>query len=203
MELQNCPDVRLAELADLPELMRLTKIACSEDAQHSYDAEKVVGVLRLHFEKRGGVVGVIGEPGKELKAYIIMVINEVWYSRDHHVQELSLFVDPDQPSIQEASDLGADVVELHTGDYCEAKGHHDPEVQLARLGTAAEHAIGYGLKVAAGHGLDYPNVAKVAGIPGVEELNIGHAIVARAVLTGLEKAVRDMIFCIREGVFMI
>lgn len=95
MELQNCPDVRLAELVDLPELMRLTKIACSEDAQHSYDAEKVVGVLRLHFEKRGGVVGVIGEPGGELKAYIIMVINEVWYSRDHHVQELSLFVAPD------------------------------------------------------------------------------------------------------------
>lgn len=95
MELQNCPDVRLAELEDLPELMRLTQIACGEDAQHSYDAEKVLNVLRLHFEKRGGVVAVIGEKGKELKAYIIMVINEVWYSRDHHVQELSLFVAPD------------------------------------------------------------------------------------------------------------
>jgi len=94
MELQKCPDVRWAELDDLPELMRLTKIACDEDAQHSYDAEKVLGVLRLHFEKRGGVVGVIGDKGKELKAYIIMVINEVWYSRDSHVQELSLFVAP-------------------------------------------------------------------------------------------------------------
>lgn len=95
MELKNCPDVRLAELDDLPELMRLTKIACSEDAQHTYDAEKVLGVLRLHFEKRGGVVGVIGEKGKELKAYIIMQIAPIWYSNEWQLLELSLFVSPD------------------------------------------------------------------------------------------------------------
>ena len=67
MQLKNCPDVRLAELSDLPELMRLTKIACEEDGQHSYDPEKVLNILRLHFEKRGGIVSVIGEPGEELK----------------------------------------------------------------------------------------------------------------------------------------
>lgn len=95
MQLQKCPDVRLAELSDLPELMRLTQIACEEDGQHSYDPEKVLGVLRLHFEKRGGIIGVIGEKGEELKGYLIMTISPVWYSQDYHIQELSLFVAPD------------------------------------------------------------------------------------------------------------
>lgn len=95
MQLQKCPDVRLAELSDLPELMRLTRIACEEDGQHSYDPEKVLGVLRLHFEKRGGIIGVIGEKGEELKGYLIMTISPVWYSQDYHIQELSLFVAPD------------------------------------------------------------------------------------------------------------
>jgi GNAT superfamily N-acetyltransferase len=95
MELQNCPDVRLAELSDLPELMRLTRIACEEDNQHSYDPEKVINILRLHFEKRGGIVAVIGDKEKELKGYLIMTISPVWYSQDYHIQELSLFVAPD------------------------------------------------------------------------------------------------------------
>jgi GNAT superfamily N-acetyltransferase len=95
MELKNCPDVRLAELKDLMELMRLTRIACDEDGQHSYDPEKVLNILRLHFEKRGGIVAVIGDIGEELKGYLIMTISPVWYSQEHHLQELSLFVAPD------------------------------------------------------------------------------------------------------------
>lgn len=113
---------------------------------------------------------------------------------------VSLFVDPDRKVVQVAGELGADMVELHTGDYCEAKGREEP-VQLARLASSAEEALACGLRVAAGHGLDYPNVTPVAAIPGIEELNIGHAIVARAVLSGLDRAVRDMIECIRQGAF--
>ena len=114
--------------------------------------------------------------------------------------EVSLFVDPDRKVVQTASELGAEMVELHTGDYCEAHGREEP-VQLARLAAAAEEALAWGLRVAAGHGLDYPNVTPVAAIPGIEELNIGHAIIARAVFSGLDRAVRDMIECIRQGAF--
>ena len=95
MTFDACQDVRVALVDDMPEILRLTRIACSEDAQHSYNEDKVVAVLHLHFDRRGGMVGVIGEPGGELKAYLIMCVSEVWYSSDLHVQELSLFVAPE------------------------------------------------------------------------------------------------------------
>lgn len=106
--------------------------------------------------------------------------------------EVALFVDPDLPQIRAAAELKVSRVELHTGDYCEARGAAAAR-ELERLSVATEEAIAAGLRVAAGHGLDYPNVEPVAAIPGIEELNIGHAIVARAVLVGLERAVRDML----------
>lgn len=109
----------------------------------------------------------------------------------------SLFVDPE--AVRAARDVGAAMVELHTGDYCGARGDR-AEAELARLGRASREAVSLGLRVAAGHGLDYPNAGAVAAIDGVEELNIGHAIVARAVLVGMERAVRDMIEAIRAGV---
>ncbi|MFH1130521.1 MAG: pyridoxine 5'-phosphate synthase [Pseudomonadota bacterium] len=106
--------------------------------------------------------------------------------------EVSLFVDPDPQTIQVCAEIGADVVELHTGEYCEAKGE-DVNVQLERLAHCASLVASAGLKVAAGHGLDYPNVAQVAAILEVEELNIGHAIIARAIFVGMDRAVRDML----------
>jgi len=105
---------------------------------------------------------------------------------------VALFIDPSAPQIRAAAALGAKRVELHTGDYCAARGERQ-EVELERLAQAAEEAISLGVHVAAGHGLDYGNVDAVALIPGIEELNIGHAIVARAVLVGLDRAVRDML----------
>ncbi len=105
---------------------------------------------------------------------------------------VSLFVDPEVAIVRTCADLGAPRIELHTGDYCAARGH-EADRQLERLGAATEEGIATGLHVAAGHGLDYPNVARVAAIPGIDELNIGHAIVARAVMVGMERAVRDMI----------
>ena len=105
---------------------------------------------------------------------------------------VSLFVVPNGDAIRGSKELGAEMVELHTGEYCHAHGA-SAHAELERLATATEDAIAVGLKVAAGHGLDYPNVVPVANIPGIEELNIGHAIVARAVMVGMDRAVRDML----------
>ncbi|RMG12598.1 MAG: pyridoxine 5'-phosphate synthase [Deltaproteobacteria bacterium] len=106
--------------------------------------------------------------------------------------EVSLFIDPVAAQIDAARDVGATVVELHTGAYCEAGGAEALALECSRLEEAARHAHRRGLEVAAGHGLTYENVGAVAAIPEVVELNIGHSIVARAVLVGFERAVRDM-----------
>ena len=107
MEFKDCPDVRLADVEDIQELLRITRLACEEDGQHTYDSDKVFDVIRRHYEKRGGVIGVIGEKGQELKGYIILVIDDVWYSRDFHVLELSLFVAPEHRRSNYAKQLMA------------------------------------------------------------------------------------------------
>lgn len=117
--------------------------------------------------------------------------------RSHGIR-LSLFIDPVVEAIEAAAKLGvADTVELHTGAYADADDEDLRRSQLLTLKQAAKKAEEVGFRVAAGHGLHYGNVGAVAAIPAVEELNIGHAIVARAVLVGLEAAVRDMIERIR------
>jgi pyridoxine 5-phosphate synthase len=110
----------------------------------------------------------------------------------------SLFIDPGEDAIRAAVDLGADAVELHTGEYANAAraGRKD---QIERLNRAAAMARKLSLAVHAGHGLTYENVRPVAAIPEIEELNIGHSIVARAVFTGLEAAVREMAEIIRRA----
>jgi pyridoxine 5-phosphate synthase len=105
---------------------------------------------------------------------------------------VSLFVDPDPGVIEACAKLAPQMVELHTGDYCEA-GQAGAERELSRLRRVASLAADAGLQVAAGHGLDYPSVRPVALIPEVEELNIGHSIISRSVLAGLDRAVRDML----------
>lgn len=104
---------------------------------------------------------------------------------------VSLFVDPDERQIEAARDLGAPVVELHTGSYADASGPGRAR-ELDRLHRAAQHATRCGLTVHAGHGLDYQNVQAVAAIPEIIELNIGHAIVARSLFCGFAEAVREM-----------
>lgn len=104
---------------------------------------------------------------------------------------VSLFVDPDPRQLEAAVTAGAPVVELHTGAYAEAGGAEQAR-ELARLVQAARHAAGLGLIVNAGHGLHYHNVQPVAAISEVAELNIGHAIIARAVFHGLASAVTEM-----------
>jgi len=106
--------------------------------------------------------------------------------------EVSLFVDPDLEQIKASHRADAHAVELHTGRYCEARTQRDRARELARIVEGAKAAAKLGLRVAAGHGLDYWNVKPVAEIAEITELNIGYAIVCRAVLTGIERAVRDM-----------
>ncbi len=106
--------------------------------------------------------------------------------------EVSLFIDPDPVQIDAAVRCGAPVVELHTGEYAEAKEAEAVEASFKVLADAVAYARKKGLIVNAGHGLHYHNTERVAAIPGINELNIGHAIIARAVFTGLKDAVRDM-----------
>ncbi|GAB4259313.1 MAG: pyridoxine 5'-phosphate synthase [Deferrisomatales bacterium] len=105
---------------------------------------------------------------------------------------VSLFVDPKTSQIKASAATGADAVELHTGAYCEAWGRPEAERELARLREAAVLAAQLGLRVHAGHGLNVRNVAPVVRIPEVEELNIGHSIVGRALFLGMKDAVAEM-----------
>jgi pyridoxine 5-phosphate synthase len=104
---------------------------------------------------------------------------------------VSLFIDPEPAQLEASLDCGAPVVELHTGAYAEATGERQAR-ELMRLVEAARHGSQIGLTINAGHGLHYHNVQPVAAIPEVVELNIGHAIVARAVFDGFAAAVREM-----------
>lgn len=105
---------------------------------------------------------------------------------------VSLFIDPDIEQVDMAHALGADAIEFQTASYSEARGGAAIEEELAKLNTATAHARNRKLHVHMGHGLNYHNVQPIVRIPGVEELNIGHSIISRAVLVGMERAVREM-----------
>jgi pyridoxine 5-phosphate synthase len=113
--------------------------------------------------------------------------------------EVSLFIDPDTRQIEMARVLGAKAVEIQTARYSEARTAADRQRELDSLREATEIARQLGLHVHMGHGLNYENVCHVARLAGVEELNIGHSIVSRAVLVGMERAVREMKDAIRAG----
>jgi pyridoxine 5-phosphate synthase len=110
--------------------------------------------------------------------------------------EVSLFIDPDPAVIRECARIGAQAVELHTGTYAEAETEKDREVALEDLISGAVAAEKLGMFVAAGHGLNYHNVQEVAAISEIQELNIGHSIIARAAFAGLPKAIEDMRYLI-------
>lgn len=105
---------------------------------------------------------------------------------------VSLFIDPDPVQIDAAVACGAPTIELHTGEYANASTPEEEQHQLNRLKQATAHALGLGLRVNGGHGLHYHNTRAIAAIPGIHELNIGHAIIARALFVGLKPAVAQM-----------
>ena len=105
---------------------------------------------------------------------------------------VSLFIDADPVQVAAAAEVGAPVIEIHTGHFADAADAVDRAQMLARIKSAVNQGVELGLQVNAGHGLNYQNVGEIAAINAIRELNIGHAIVARAVFTGLQAAVREM-----------
>lgn len=112
---------------------------------------------------------------------------------------VSLFVDPDPAQITASKESGADAIEIHTGRYAEAKGSMAQLRELAAIADAVKLGNELGMTVHAGHGLNYINIIPLANMPGIEEFNIGHSIISRAVLVGLDRAVREMAALIRNN----
>ncbi len=112
---------------------------------------------------------------------------------------VSLFVDPDTRQIKAAHEIGATFVEIHTGRYCDATSEKSRDQEFQTIAAIAEEAYQIGLRVYAGHGLNYQTTARIAALDTIEELSIGHAIIARAAFTGLDQAVRDMLAIVQEA----
>jgi pyridoxine 5-phosphate synthase len=112
---------------------------------------------------------------------------------------VSLFIDPDPKQIRAAHEVGATFVEIHTGRYCDATTEQLRDQEFSLIATAAEEAYEMGLRVNAGHGLNYLNTRRVAALGTIEELSIGHAVMARAIFVGLDQAVREMLALLPTG----
>ncbi|MBK4734263.1 pyridoxine 5'-phosphate synthase [Noviherbaspirillum pedocola] len=134
---------------------------------------------------------VTTEGGLDVRRYFPAVQAAVRQLRDAGIQ-VSLFIDPDDEQIAAAAEAGAPVIELHTGRYADAEDAARQAAELERIRAGVIAGVRHGLKVNAGHGLHYTNVQAIAAIPEIAELNIGHAIVAQAVFSGWQKAIRDM-----------
>jgi pyridoxine 5-phosphate synthase len=112
---------------------------------------------------------------------------------------VSMFIDPDLSQVRSSRQVGADAIELHTGTFCEAFAAGKYEEELEKIRAAAAFGASVGLKVFAGHGLDVRNIVPILGIPEIEEFNIGHSIIARAVFIGLPAAVKEIADLIHEA----
>jgi pyridoxine 5-phosphate synthase len=217
------PDpVRAAVLAELAGAHGIT-VHLREDRRHVQDRDVRLlmetartgvnlelaaesGILEMACELRPMQATLVPEKREEVTTEGGLDLSDGRHRANAHALErladagvrTSLFVDPDEEVIRASAELGADAVELHTGEYANSLGPERDE-QLARLDRAASLARTLGLAVHAGHGLTYENVTPVAAIPDVEELNIGHSVISRAVFTGMEAAVREMLALIRRA----
>jgi pyridoxine 5-phosphate synthase len=111
---------------------------------------------------------------------------------------VSFFIEPEQEQINAAATTGAEIIELHTGIYANARTPAEQQAEIKRLRRASEYAASLNLKVTAGHGLNYVNMAPISTIKELEEVSIGHAIMSRAMFVGLDRAVRDMVALLRS-----
>jgi len=166
----------ILEMAATPEMI---KIAVSVKP----DVATLVPEKRQELTTEGGL-DVAGDLARLEKA-----IGEL---RDARIA-VSAFVDPDIAQIKASMDAGAEIVEIHTGMYAEAADEAAREIEAEKVVKAVTFASKGGLRVSAGHGLDYRNVERIASIDEIEEMSIGHSIVARAVLVGMERAVMEML----------
>ncbi len=217
------PDpVTAAALAELAGAAQIT-VHLREDRRHIQDRDLLLlrkttqtklnlemaatpEMLRTAFEVRPDTVTLVPERRQEVttEGGLDVIANKDALKR--FVAELTaaeihvaMFVDPNVDQVQQCARIGAHAVELHTGRYCEAKTKDLRADEHRRLVDAAKTAVKVKLACYAGHGIHYDNVAEIAAILEIEVLNIGHSIVARAILVGMERAVRDMIDLAREA----
>ena len=146
-------------------------------------------VVTLVPEKRQELTTEGGLDVKSNLAHLEKAIREM---REDGIA-ISAFVDPDITQIKASIDAGADIVEIHTGAYAEAKDDAAQTIELEKIAKAVVFASKGGLRVSAGHGLNYRNVKRVAGVDEIEEMSIGHSIIARAIMVGMTAAVREML----------
>jgi pyridoxine 5-phosphate synthase len=163
------------EMALVPEIITIAEEVKPESVT-------LVPEKREELTTEGGL-DVIGQQS--------VVENAIRRFHDHEII-VSLFIDPDPDQIDASRQVGADFIEIHTGRYCDAATTGERDQEFKNIETACVLARNLNLGVNAGHGLNYRNVQLIAAIPGIYELNIGHSIVGRAVLVGLERAVREM-----------
>lgn len=164
------------------------------------------GIIKIALEVKPDMITLVPEKREELtteggldvvsgKKKIAKVIEKMTAASI----PVSIFVDPDPKQLSAAQDIGATFVELHTGRYADAVSEEEEEYEFQYIRDAAEKAYDLGLRVCAGHGLNYLNTASISAIDVIEEISIGHAIIARAVFTGLDQAVKEMLAIIRQA----
>jgi len=218
----NYPDpVAAAVLAELAGAGQIT-VHLREDRRHIQDRDLKIlrGVcqtllnlemaatpemVKVAYEIRPDVATLVPEKREELTteggldvAGQFEAVRKVVRSLQDAEIAVSLFIDPQLDQVRSSHKCAANRVELHTGRYCEARIGADRARELSRIIDAAKTAAKLGMGVAAGHGLNYANVKPIAAIAEIDELNIGHAIVARAVLVGFERAVSEMLALMRH-----
>ncbi|MDY7228308.1 pyridoxine 5'-phosphate synthase [Hyalangium rubrum] len=216
------PDpVTAAALAELAGAQQIT-IHLREDRRHIQDRDlrilretcqtllnlemaATAEMVKIAYEYKPDVVTLVPERREELtteggldvagqRESVAKIIKNL---KDGEIT-VSLFIDPDLDQVRAAHKVDADRIEIHTGRYCEARNERERGRELSRILDASKAAAKLGMSVAAGHGLNYDNVQPVARIKEIDELNIGHAIVGRAVLVGFERAVREMLELMRN-----
>ncbi|HUU41891.1 MAG TPA: pyridoxine 5'-phosphate synthase [Desulfatiglandales bacterium] len=211
------PDPVLA--AGIAELAGADGIICHlrEDRRHIKDRDlkllKETVKTRLNMEMapvkelvdialliKPDMVTIVPEKRQELttESGLNVIGNREEYKKITHTLKdagisVSFFIDPDPDQIKESFDSGADIIEIHTGSYCEAISEPEMQKEFEKINNAAKLGSQLKMRVHAGHGLNYFNIKRFLSIPEIEEYSIGHSIIARAVMVGLDRAVRDMI----------
>ena len=161
-------------------------------------------MVRIALATKPNIVTLVPEKREELTTEGGLDVIKSFQSLKRAIQRLqkegipvSLFVDPRIDQIKASEEVGANAIEIHTGHYCDAKTLAEADEELKKILDAVGEAFHRDLQIAAGHGLNYVNVRRIAEIKEIEELNIGHSIIARAILVGMDQAVREMIALIK------
>ena len=161
-------------------------------------------MIQIALATKPNLVTLVPEKREELTTEGGLNVIKSFQSLKRAIQRLqrggipvSLFVDPRSDQIKASEGVGANAIEIHTGHYCDAKTPAEADEELKKIFDAVREASHRDLQIAGGHGLNYVNVRRIAEIKEIEELNIGHSIIARALLVGLDRAVREMIALIK------